>query len=865
MFTFLRSLNAGLLTFVLASQIAASDIMLRPPFDPLEGVPEVPAPLRADGSVHLFIVQFDAHSREDYRQAIRDLGGTVYGFVPKNALIVKMDESIRQQVESLSFVRWAGPYHPYYRLPESLRGNLDPDEPQRYNITVFESGPDQKGAVATRIDAVGGTVDAMHEPGFLLHATLTSGQVLALIRWDEVAFVERWSPPTNFMNIAREISGAKYLSSKTQGYDNEGRGVRGEMADLGDPFLGNPAFSLVPIVPHHARGVVVDHATRVFGILFNSGVGTPEPGTGAWGLLHATPRAIYADQGQIAPGGPISRYTHTCELVGAGGICQDSCEQDFLCPYDAVFQSNSWGTVPVTDYSPTSAELDDIAFQYDIIMCQAQGNCGNPPANQSQCDVDPRESPAQAWAKNIPSVGGVYHFNTLFKTDDVWSAGPTQWRASIGPASDGRVKPDLTHFFDSILTTSGSRWTLSFGGTSGSTPITCGYFGLFFQIWADGLFGNTLVDPNCNPIADPCAFINRPHMTTAKAIMINTASQYIISPATDFTRINQGWGMIDVGRTYLLRDSFPVIIDETEVMDTVGQEVIRNVAVPADTRGLRATLVYADPMGDPAFQDRHAVNDLTLKVTAPDGTTHYWGNCGLREGNWSSSSCTQGDHPFTGDPTTEVIDTVENVFVLSPIQGTWTVRVIADEINEDGHLETAGVDDVDFALVVSLDPDCNQNGVSDLDEILQEIANDCNENEIPDDCDPDCDGDGVPDDCDPDCCIDADCTGGDLCCDFVCSDCCTDDDCGTGLVCCDNVCTVGECCISNDCGSGQLCCNYNCETWECCDDSDCTHPWEFFCRTLDHTCVSCLSDADCGANGCCTVSGTCSTFACAEF
>ena len=143
MFTFLRSLSAGLIILLaVSSRVSSSDIMLRPPFDPLEGVPEIPAPLRADASVHLFIVQFDAHSREDYRQAIRDLGGTVYHFVPKNALIVKMDESIRQQVESLPFVRWAGPYHPYYRLPESLRGNLDADEPQRYNITVFESGPD---------------------------------------------------------------------------------------------------------------------------------------------------------------------------------------------------------------------------------------------------------------------------------------------------------------------------------------------------------------------------------------------------------------------------------------------------------------------------------------------------------------------------------------------------------------------------------------------------------------------------------------------------------------------------------------------------------------------------------------------------
>jgi len=40
------------------------------------------------------------------------------------------------------------------------------------------------------------------------------------------------------------------------------------------------------------------------------------------------------------------------------------------------------------------------------------------------------------------------------------------------------------------------------------------------------------------------------------------------------------------------------------------------------------------------------------------------------------------------------------VFVQNPEAGLWTVEVIASEINEDAHLETAGVD-ADFALVVS--------------------------------------------------------------------------------------------------------------------------------------------------------------------
>ncbi len=51
-------------------------------------------------------------------------------------------------------------------------------------------------------------------------------------------------------------------------------------------------------------------------------------------------------------------------------------------------------------------------------------------------------------------------------------------------------------------------------------------------------------------------------------------------------------------------------------------------------------------------------------------------------------------------------------------------------------------------LVVSSGPDCNGNGIPDITDIEHGTSRDCNENLIPDECEPDADGDGVPDDCD---------------------------------------------------------------------------------------------------------------------
>jgi serine protease AprX len=129
----------------------------------------------------------------------------------------------------------------------------------------------------------------------------------------------------------------------------------------------------------------------------------------------------------------------------------------------------------------------------------------------------------------------------------------------------------------------------------------------------------------------------------------------------------------------------PVLVNETDLL-TTGQS--RRYTVASNGQApLRATLAYTDPAGSPTAA-KATVNDLTLKVTAPDGTV-YWGNNGLLAGNWS-----------TPGGVANTVDTVENVLVQAPAAGNWTVEVIATAVNVDGHVETAATD-ADYALVVS--------------------------------------------------------------------------------------------------------------------------------------------------------------------
>jgi serine protease AprX len=294
---------------------------------------------------------------------------------------------------------------------------------------------------------------------------------------------------------------------------------------------------------------------------------------------------------------------------------------------------------------------------------------------QAQANEGSRNSDVSAWAKNNVSVGGIRHFNTLTRADDQWNNA-----GSIGPADDGRVKPDLSFWYDSILTASSSGgYTTSFGGTSAATPTSAGHFGLMFEMWSAGIFGNA-VDPGGT------VFENRPHASTAKALMINTARPYDFSGAAhDLTRVHQGWGTANVENLYDSRERL-FVIDETDVLPNLGSTTYE-LTVLADTPTLKATLVYLDPAGTTS-SSQHRINDLTLELTSPSLVT-YFGNNGLLEGNASVAG---------GSPNT--IDTVENVWIQNPEAGVWSIEVRADEINQDSHVETVEID-ADYALVVS--------------------------------------------------------------------------------------------------------------------------------------------------------------------
>jgi len=617
-------------------------------FDPLDGVQAVDSLLAAQPHNTLHFVQFVTTPLPEFRQAVARLGGKIHRFLTDHTFIVEMSQSTRAQVAELPFVRWIGPYHPAYRLEGILRSILanpnQPLEPQRYSILVCERNERIQEALAAYIQGLGGIVHFTTPKGYRLEATLTREQLLEVVHANEVQFIDRWGGPGETdMNIVRQVGGADYIES-LHGWT--GQGVRGEIFDT-ELRTTHQEWLYSPII--HSSGTTGSyHGTSCFSINFAQGVNSS-----ARGMLPDGQGIYFRYNESTQFGGSKSRYDINQELIDPTG------------PYRAVFQTSSVGSSRTTQYTTISAEVDDYLFLYPVLSTQSQSNAGD------------QMSRPQAWAKNIVACGGLYHYGTADRSDDRWNYG-----ASIGPASDGRVKPDLAYFYDSISAAYGSSNTsyTSFGGTSAATPETAGHFGMLFQMWHEqvwqGYGGGGSV------------FESRPEMATAKALMCNTAYRYDWTaggPNGDINRNVQGWGTADLGKLYD-RAALTVIVNETDLITPLAtNSYTANVA--AGESEFNVTLAYTDPMGTvgAAYQ---RINDLSLRVTSPSSTV-YWGNNGLRSGNVS-----------TPGGSSNTIDTVENVFIQNPASGIWTVEVIADELVQDSHTETPTLD-ADYALVIN--------------------------------------------------------------------------------------------------------------------------------------------------------------------
>jgi hypothetical protein len=404
--------------------------------------------------------------------------------------------------------------------------------------------------------------------------------------------------------------------------------------------------------------------------------------------LHGTLAAAVAagdSHASLMPDDPADGLAPGAKLIvqDGGYIGGDDCSQrpGFGCPVNltpileqaykqgARIHSNSWGDrqgappglpAPTANYSAAARDVDAFVWSHpDMLLVFDTGNqaTNTPPPASSV--------PAPGCAKNTIQVGGT-RYTALHPFDDVVT--PFSY---IGPARDGRVKPDLVA--PSYVLSAGSDGdvttrnctTSQQSGTSWSAPSVAGAAALVRQYFTDGFYP-TGVATTANAFSPSAALLKAMLIAAARSVPNDWIYNVGTTPAIPAPTFEQGFG-------------FPVLDDALYFPGD--QSRVRVVDVPlaqglmqGDTTTLRlnvsvgtplkVALVWTDPAGVPrtvSDSTPELVNDLDLRVIDATGAT-ILGNDSL--------------HP--GQP--DRLNNVEVVSIAAPLTGNYTISVSAPRL-----------------------------------------------------------------------------------------------------------------------------------------------------------------------------------------
>jgi len=260
-------------------------------------------------------------------------------------------------------------------------------------------------------------------------------------------------------------------------------------------------------------------------------------------------------------------------------------------------------------------------------------------------------------AKNVMTVGAAGDAVTSGVRDV--TKGTLADFSSMGPCDDGRIKPDIVANGVSVyscVATGTNAYDGTYSGTSMATPNASGTAALLVQLYKTNFSGQLM----------PASML--------KALIIHTADD-VGRPGPDY---QYGWGYMngkaaaDLILAHKASLAAPKMIENTITSATK----TRTTSFVWDgTNPIRASLVWTDVEGVAQTatnsRTRNLINDLDLKITAPDGTTSYLPYVMPFVGVWTTNSMT--NNAVTG---TNKVDNVERVDIPAPTQaGTYTVSV----------------------------------------------------------------------------------------------------------------------------------------------------------------------------------------------
>ncbi len=312
-------------------------------------------------------------------------------------------------------------------------------------------------------------------------------------------------------------------------------------------------------------------------------------------------------------------------------------------------------------YVGQSRVTDEIAFQAPFhLMVFAAGNSNNQDFNEEKNGYD--LITGYNLSKNVLTVANVQEVENYVDASSVTINSSSSW----GPTDDGRIKPDIsakgTQTLSSASVADNVYGTAT--GTSMATPSVTGSIALLQEHYQ-----------NLN-----ASFMKA---STAKALVIHSAREAGDAPGPDY---KYGWGLMDTAESanLITSNGFTSIVEENTLTENSTYTLEVEALNPDEE--LIATLVWTDLAGSTQGPDDkddrtpRLVNDLDMKITGPDETSHF---------PWKL------DVSNPSAPATQDVNDVDNVekIQIPNAEGTYTIEIT--------HKNVLTNNSQDFSLVVS--------------------------------------------------------------------------------------------------------------------------------------------------------------------
>lgn len=333
------------------------------------------------------------------------------------------------------------------------------------------------------------------------------------------------------------------------------------------------------MVAHNDAGLISDHIdfkgrfTNVNTQFSNTDHGFHTAGT----IFGAGNRDPYGEG--MASGADLAYYDYPDALNGSDNLYST---------INARLTSNSFSNGCNFGYSTWSQQLDKDAYDapYLLHVFSAGNNGASNCANNFGAGIGwGNITGGHKQAKNVVTVGNVTRTDALANS------------SSRGPATDGRIKPDIVAVGTSVYSTTDANGANTYNsktGTSMSCPGVTGTLAVLMQAYKDLNNGSEA------------------HGSLLKGALMNTAED-LGNPGPDY---RFGYGRINARRAYEVIENNWYDVDSV----STGDSAVFTLNIPANTAQARFLVIWPDREASPAAA-RDLVNDLDMKVAF--GGTNY--------------------------------------------------------------------------------------------------------------------------------------------------------------------------------------------------------------------------------------------------